>query len=422
MEAIKKIIFWPTSPYITRLFGDHFFYHKGKGCNSRDISLTRVKRILVVRLDQIGDVAMTLPFLRELRRNLPDGWITLVVSPSALNLVEKCPYVNEVLLCGWEGDRDFHRFQRHWRAWKLAKKKLWSKQIDLAILSRRDTDSAHGGFLAYFSRAVFRVGYSDIAFGKKPPYFRNTDCLLTHILDSGSLKHEVEHSLEIIKYIGGKVESSQMEVWLSSEDKSFAEKILKSHNIQNNELLIAFALGAAHPKRIWPLSNFVKIGRWLEREYNARVIVLGSQKEEWLAKKVKRQMKGTVVDTVGRTTLRQAAAILRRCHLYVGNDSGLMHLSAASGIPVVEISCHAQNGLPTHPNSPIRFGPWGVPHRILQPKKAIPPCTDGCTAKEAHCIRDVTVERVKKNITDILSCQRQSKLYRNIIRSGLFSV
>ena len=277
-ERLKKISFWPISPFITFLISEPIIRFKGRRHRSRNIDLSQVKYALVIRLDQIGDLLMTTPFLRELRRNMPDAWITLVVMPKIVNLVKNCPYVNEVLGCNWEGDRDLYRFHRHWRALKFAQKHLQDRKFDLAVLPRRDTDQAHGAFLAYFSGAPLRIGYSDITtFGPTPPYYRNAGRLYTHVLDSQSLKHEVEYGLELIHYIGGKVQNDQMEIWLSREDESFAEQILKSHEVQPNELLIGFAPGAAHPKRIWPLYNFVSIIDWLKEEYHARILVRWGQ-------------------------------------------------------------------------------------------------------------------------------------------------
>ena len=373
---------------------------------------------MVIRLDQIGDLVMTTPFLRELRRNLPDVWITLIVLPVAFDLVENCPYVNEVLACDWSGDRDLYRFHRHWRALKFAHTHLQYKQFDLAILPRRDTDQAHGAFLAYFSGALLRVGYSDISkFGSTPPYFRNNDRLLTHVVDIQTLKHEVEYGLELINYIGGKVQSDHMEIWLNSEDERFSDHVLKSHDVKPNNLLIGFVPGATSSKRMWPLSRFAAIGEWLINEYNAKILLVGGQKEESLAYELRQKLKRGVVNTVGQTTLRQAAAILKRCQLYVGNDTGLMHIAAATRVPIVEISCHPKHGLSFHPNSPKRFGPWGVIHRILSPKPDTPPCSGTYMPHEEHRIRDVTVAQVKEAIIDILSSQSKSKVYRDIILS-----
>ena len=400
----------PTSPYITKLIGDRLFHHKGKYNCNMDVDLSQMKRVLVIRLDQIGDVVMTTPFLRELRRNLPDAWITLVVSSSFVNLVEKCPYVNEVLSCGWVGDRDIHRFQRHWRAWKMARKYLWHRQFDLAILPRRDADQSHGAILAYFSGAQHRVGYSDNDFNQKLSYYRNNDCLLTHVLNH-KMRHEVESSLEIIRFLGGKVQNNQMEIGISNEDKMYAKKLLSSQSISKDELLIAFGPCKWEQKCRWPLSYFVNLGLWLSKKYHAKIIVLGGKEDEFIGQQIQMELGDSAIDTAGQTTLRQSWGWLEHCALFVGNDSGPKHLAAAVGVPVTEINCHSLDGLPFHVDSPRRFGPWGVPHRILQPKTAISPCSDACVAQEAHCICDVTVEQVKETIDYMLSNQSQSKVH-----------
>ncbi len=403
-NLLNKITLLPTSPLVTKFIGEYFCY-KGQGQRYSDYNLSRIKWVLIIRLDQIGDVVMTTPFLRELRRNLPNAWITLVVTPVVLDLVENCPYVNEALACNWKGDRDIHRFKRHWRAWRFAKKYLQQRHFDLAILPRRDTDQSHGAILAYFSGAHHRVGYSDNNYNEKPPYYRNNDCLLTHVLGDNTIKHELESNLELLRFMGGNIHNDRMEIWLREEDDRFAGLMLKLHDIKSNELLIGFVPGAAHLKRMWPLANFVSLGTWLKEKYHAKIVVLGSQEEKSLGQQLMQKLKGAVVNTVGNTTLCQAAAILKRCYLYIGNDSGLMHLAAAAAVPVVEISCHPQNGLSSHQNSPKRFGPWGVPHRILQPEKATAPCSESCIAHEdeAHCVRRVTVDQVKKAVAELLS-------------------
>lgn len=299
-----------------------------------------MNRILVVRLDQIGDVVMTTPFLRELRRNCPDSWISLVVSPAVFNLVEKCPYVNEVLSTSWLGDRDMHRFHRHWLAWKFAKTYLQQRKFDLVILPRRDTDQSHGVLLAYFCGAQHRVGYSDNNPNGKPPYYRNNDCLLTRVMLDSNVRHEVESNLALIRLLGGDIKADKMEVWLSPEDERIAEQVLKSHKKQPRTLLVGLAPGAAHPKRIWPLSRFVMLGNWLKNKYNATVVLVGGPEEEPLGQELEHHLIGAVVNIVGKTTLRQTAAVLGSCHLFIGNDSGPMHLAAAMDVPVVEISVH----------------------------------------------------------------------------------
>jgi heptosyltransferase-2 len=156
---------------------------------------------------------------------------------------------------------------------------------------------------------------------------------------------------------------------------------------------------------MWPIANFIGLGEWLRSNYHARLVVLGGVGEERLGEELQRQLGHMVINAVGWTTLRQTGALLKRCHLYVGNDAGPMHLAAAAGIPVIEISCHPLDGSPSHPNSPKRFGPWRVPHVVLRPETARDACSEACTAHQAHCILEVSLEEVKEAVAKEVSRQ-----------------
>jgi ADP-heptose:LPS heptosyltransferase len=122
----------------------------------------------------------------------------------------------------------------------------------------------------------------------------------------------------------------------------------------------------------------------LRDRYGIVSVALGSTQD--------RVIEGTV-DLVGKTTLRQAAAVLEHCTLFIGNDSGLKHLAAAAGIPVVEISGFRKGGDPNHPNSPSRFHAWGVPHRVAQP----------LPGPGMFAIEEVTVDTVQRMCAALLA-------------------
>lgn len=401
-SIVRRMLVSLTSSRTALLVSEPFFWLLGMRWKKRAINLRKVKRVLVVRLDEIGDVVMTSSFLRELRRNLPDAWITLVVKPAVHNLVELCPYVNEVLAYDCKTSGRFAEQRRHGRVLRLGWKHLWRRRFDLAILPRWDADYYHGSFLTYFSGAPWRVGYSTNVSESKQRLNSGLDCLLSHKLEDSDPKHEIEHNLDVIRFLGGTVQEDQLELWLGEDDETFAEQILKSNRINPTDLLIAFGVGAGSKRRMWPIDNFVETGRWLREEYNARIIAVGGKGEESLGQEIHHQLGETVINATGRTTLRQTVALLKCCDLYVGNDAGPMHLAAAAGVPIVEISCHPLHGSVVHANSPKRFGPWGTPHLVLQPKKSLPPCSDGCDAKQPHCILNVSVAQVKETIEKIM--------------------
>jgi ADP-heptose:LPS heptosyltransferase len=92
--------------------------------------------------------------------------------------------------------------------------------------------------------------------------------------------------------------------------------------------------------------------------------------------------------------------------MYVGLDTGPMHLAVASKVPVVSISCHPSSANDINPMSFRRFGPWGVPSRIIQPEFALDECAetdDGCQRRdESHCIAQIGIERVKEAIKELI--------------------
>ncbi len=417
-QIVRQVINWVTSPVTARCVGEPIFRLLGTR-GRRDLTdLAQLKRVLVIRVDEIGDVVMTTPLLRELRRNLPQAWISLVVKHGTLNLVERCPYVNELITFDWSTPTRLWGLRCHGRALRLAWGSLLPRRFDLAILPRWDADHYHAAFLLYFSGAPVRVGYSEKVNDRKRTLNTGFDRLFTHLLHDDTPKHEVEHNLDVIRYLGGTVQDDRLELWTGKEDETFSEKTLMANGVRPGEMLIAFGPGAGQPHRMWPLASFRKLGDWLRGETQARIVVVGGHNEKPLGEELQRLLGESMINLVGKTTLRQAAAILRRCQLYVGNDAGPMHLAAAAGVPVVEISCHPRDGSPLHNNSPVRFAPWGVSHRILQPEFALSPCYGACTAAHGHCISSISPEQVMAAIMEQLTSAGVIPLHTGLAEKG----
>jgi len=395
------------SPATLRRVGEPLFRVLGRRRHDHGIDRRSVRRILVMRLDEIGDVVLTSPFLRELRRMCPNAWITLVVKPATFNLVELCPYVNEILTYDWQTTGRAGRLRRQARLFSLAARRLWRRRFDLAIVPRWDTDAYCGVPLAYASGARWRVGYSESVCEHKQQLNRGYDQLLTHVLHDYTLRHEVEHNLGVLRCLGLDVESARLELWFDSEDNAFAELVLQSQVIRPTDFLIGFGPGAGWPKRMWPMSRFAELGASLLRECACQLIVVGGERERHLGEHLRRELGQGVINVVGRATLRQTAAVLQRCHLFVGNDSGPMHVAAAAGVPVVEISCHPLSGSPAESHSPTRFGPWGVPHRIVQPERSVGVCSETCEGDDAHCILGVSVAKVKEAVLALVASRHR---------------
>jgi len=394
--SIDSWISFFTSPKTTFHAGELFFTLIGLRKKRRKIDLTQVKRVLVVRVDEIGDVVMTSPFLRELRQLIPQAHITLVVKPAVYNLVELCSYVDEVLTYDWQtGDPRTRNLRLHWRALKLFWKYYWKDRFDLAILPRWDADRHYATFVTYFSGAPSRVGYSENVNTLKQKLNHSLDLLLTHPINDPVQKHEVEHNLDVVRFLGGQIQDDKLELWTDERDETWANAFLIEKGIKKDDFLIALSPGTRQPRKEWPVDRFAELSAWLQQEYQAKILVLGAKEEESLGNKLVKRLGSFVINALGRTTLRQTTALLKRCQLFVGNDTGPMHLAGALGVPVVAVFCHPEGGSDSSSNSPARFGPWQSPCVIVQPKNSTLPCMEECSAEEPHCILGVTVEQVK---------------------------
>lgn len=361
---------------------------------SRDIALKSLTAILVVRLDEIGDMVLTTPFLRELRRNAPSAWVTLVVKPQVLNLVELCPYVNEVLTYDWGMTGRAWRLKRCACLLHLAATRLWGRRFALAVIPRWGVDYYDGTFLAYLSGARRRVGYSEGVSERKRLTNAGFDRMMTDVITDKNAKHEVEHNLHVVRFLGGEVTDARLEVWLDERDRSFAARLLAEHAITPGDPVVALAPGARFGRKQWPIKRFAELGRFLLDEYQPYIVVVGGPDDRPLGERLEAELGTRVINIAGRTTLRQTAAVLECCCLTVSNDSGPMHLAAAVGSPVVEIAWHACGGSPADPDSPARFHPWGVPHVVVRPEHATDPCRDSCESREPHCILGVETGKV----------------------------
>jgi ADP-heptose:LPS heptosyltransferase len=354
-------------------------------------------KVLVLKTDEIGDFVLATAFLRELRLMLPRAQITLVVSPTTYNLAELCPYVDEIMVYRQSVPRYIRPFILTWRAFKLGYCTLRQKHFDIALMPRWDTDGYYSAYVAYFSCAKRRVGYAESVNSRKRIMNKGFDLMFTEVLHDEKPKHEVERYLDFIRYYGGNPSSDALELWTDSFDDNFAERVLA--NI-STKMLVAFCPGAGAADRQWPADRFIELGQWLKKLYGSSFIIIGGANDINLGRYIKEALNQETFDLTGRTTLRQTATLLKRCHLYVGNDTGAMHIAAAVGVPIVEISCFPVDGPNWHWNSPSRFAPWKVPHRIVQ-TRTIPATHEAFAGEHSNSISEISVEQVQDAIREL---------------------
>jgi len=291
---------------------------------------------------------------------------------------------------------------------RFAHEHLWKRQFDLGLLPRWDADPYHASLLTYMSRATWRVAYSEEISPHKKWLNRGCDGLFTRTLKDLETKHEVQRNLDFLRAAGGVATDDSLELWLSEEDRGAAKEILRLNGIDSEELLMAIAPGAGHAKRQWSLERFIQVARVLIQEFGTKVVIVGGEQDRDAAARLAEGLGKWGINLAGKLTIRETSAVLERTRIVISNDSGPMHLAAAAGVPVVEISCHPLTGDPLHPNSPKRFRPWLKEHSVLQPEKPRDPCNLSCEWHEAHCILGISVGEVLGAARIVLSRKKDA--------------
>lgn len=332
--------------------------------------VNEIKNILIIRLDGIGDVILSFPFFRELRKNFPHSFITLLVGPAVYDLVENCPYFNKVLSFQWQG---YSAMPFLWQL-EMAKKYLENifgeKKFDLSIVPRFDVDYYGATVLSYCSGAPWRIAYSEKVRPLKSKINKNFDALSTDILSTDDVKHEVLRGLDIIHYLGGIVFDDTLKYWGTIDDLSNIKSLFDRECTGAKKFFLAVGIGASSPAKTWPVGKFIEVISLLYKE-NPHIcfVLVGGKDEIFFAENIRMALPQiSCINLVNRVTLRQLGAAFRYVDVYFGNDTGPMHLAAACGCKIVEISRMPQNGDISLAASDYRFGPWKVPNVIIRPK------------------------------------------------------
>ena len=348
--------------------------------------------IIIFRLDAMGDVVMTTPLFRELKRAFPKSQCTAVVQSAFRPLLATNPHIDEILTPPKVAVPYLPRRARtlaaalllYWRC-------LRGRRFDIAISPRWDLDEHLATLLCLLTNAARRVGYTERTSPLKQRLNCGFDRAFNICLSPGPVRHEVARNLAVLEALGATVQDSSLELLLTERDRAFASCLLAS--IPSSSSLIALGIGANSAGRRWPLGRYAECVSRLSRLVRVQPVIVCSAGERQQALHLAKLLSCEPIILSG-VPLRQVCAVLQRCDLFIGNDSGAAHLAAAMDCKTIVTSRHPRNGDPNHGNSPLRFAPYGREVRVLQPPTGLDACTACCQVPEPHCITAVSVDDV----------------------------
>ncbi len=340
----------------------------------------RPLRILVIHYRYIGDTVLVVPFFRNLRAAHPHARIVWALGPGDADVVKGIPYVDEIKL--WDPgkkNRNHSAPHRTLRAKLAFFRELRREHFDKCYILKRSVASALLGFASGSSE---RIGFDTE--WRRP--------LLTRGVPYRRDQHEVENLLDVLRADGISPADKRLELWVSPDEQAAAADFLAHHGVHTGEKLVALHPFATNEPRAWHEDDFAEVARALQKEHGARALIFGGKPDQANAERLRAKIDPLALNIAGQTNLRQSIALLSRCVLMIGNDSGIMHLAAALGIPLIALF---------GPGAPSRFGPWTDQARVIYHNFPCSPCRQkfflDCTPsarQKPPCVEAISVSQV----------------------------
>jgi heptosyltransferase-2 len=329
-----------------------------------------INRILVRSTNWVGDAILTTPAVRAVRKNFPEAKVTILAKPWVAPVFYNNPDIDHIMVYDSEGKHN------GWSGKVRLSRSLRKGKFDLAVLLQNAFEAA---LLAYLAGIPCRLGYKT----------DGRHLLLTHgVALAPRIKevHETEYYLGILEGVGLRWDGRELTLKVSTKERREAEALLSEHRVKDGRPLVGVSPGATYgPAKRWFPERFAALCDRLQESSDACIVILGGPDDAAAGDQVCRSMKVPPVNFCGKTTLRQAVSIIESCHLFVTNDSGLMHVAAALDIPLVAIFGST---------NPVTTGPSGSKSHIIRVPMDCSPCLKPRCPGDHRCMEEITVDQV----------------------------
>jgi heptosyltransferase II len=331
-------------------------------------------KILIRATNWVGDAIMALPALRAVRGRFPEAEIAVVARPYVADIYRDqgicdrlVPYDPRGVHAGFGGRE------------RLAEE-LRAEKFDTALLLQNAFDAA---WLAWRAGVRERIGYAR----------DGRSLLLTKAVGvprRGEIPaHEQFYYLELLRragWVDSLAGEKSIALAVTAASKQRAEALLLAAGARARVLRVAIGAGASYGSaKCWPPERFAYVAERLKAQFDSDVILFGTAAETQVTSAIGSAMKHPPIDLAGKTAIAELPGLLSQCHLFIGNDSGAMHVAAAVGLPVVAVFG------PTDPDGTAPVTPRCT---ILQEKPYCSPCFLRRCPTDHRCMTRVSADSV----------------------------
>ncbi len=321
----------------------------------------RPKRFLVISTTGIGDTLMGTPALRALKLSFPDSQVDLLVKSQSAGLLFGNPYVDRIL-----------RYRNNPLFRGLLFLKAYRTNYDHILVFHANED---------LWKILRMVRYGDC-------YSRQSfEDPTRRVIRLDSIpKHSIQKRLALVEKVGGKNSKDyRYDYFLPPSAIHWAKEKLKEWGISPRDRMVGIQPGAADTFKRWPLESFVKVAKYLQTVHGVKIYLNASAGEQDLIERFAGDFGDGPVFCSPKGSLTQSAALMKKCSVFISNDTGPMHMAVGLGVPLIGLFC---------PTGSDMTGPLGYSGAIAIQKAM--PCSP-CRVRDCpdnFCMRQISVEEV----------------------------
>lgn len=331
-------------------------------------------RILVRATNWVGDAVMSIPALRAIRSRWPEAEIVILARPWVADLYRGQGYSDRIFVYENKGQH-----KGLWGRERLARS-LRQEKFDAAVLFQNAFDAA---WIAWRAGIPERIGYAR----------DGRSWLLTRAIPipakGETPDHEVYDYLELLRRAGWLERLPRVDeinIAVAEEDRRKALQRLLAAGARKNAVRIAFASGAAYGSaKCWEPERYAELANRLIGAFDADVILFGAPQESGMAARISGAMRQRACNLVGATPIGELPALLSACRIFIGNDSGAMHVAGAVGVPVIGIF---------GPTDPEGTRPMTPHFTLIREPVDCSPCFLRKCPIDHRCMTRISVDRV----------------------------
>lgn len=330
-QLFEKILLWLIKIIAAR-----------PACAPQDLPVASFKRIIVVRQhDQLGDLLISTPAIRALRKRFPNAHLAVVVRDYTMAMMVNNPNIDQLII--------FHDKLKNW-SWAEVKR-FWHELrkdggYDCAIVLNTVSRSFSSDLVALASRAPYIIGPDHLQ--HVPSMSESIYNVLSH--RDPAKKPEIEHNLDVVAVLGAEPDTFEYDLVPTNEERIEAENIFLSLGLQKSKPVVGVHFGTLALSRRYPLEKLAEFIDAIIERFNAQVILIVGPNEVELRKYLLSIVHNRVY-SAPLMPIRVSAAFLNHLDVFVSNDTGTLHIASAERIPTVTFY------------GPTDHTVWKPPHR-----------------------------------------------------------